>query len=325
MAVSPDVLQMVVDALQTHGFVVERVRGNLIKGSWNGDDAVILVYDGGEKFSEVQPLVETDARWKAVACFLPLPERYMRVLYGCGVRIWERNEVERIVGAHFLAERGGVRLRYTLFPEKKDEGGVVVDLPDVHLIQGKDTIRPVFTDEDVKSVKEDIAPYVAELEWRPAYLFRYTCMLARQEDEQGKNGAGPLTQKKGMVWVDAVDGKTMRARGTIETWEGEIVHSVEPVLSPEEAEAAAIKGVQTINTHEREEVKHTGTATVFEKVTIAPVPGSVSVENLGLFYIPIWRVEGEEGVVWMNGITGEVLREKTLGKKDERPESGAEL
>jgi hypothetical protein len=56
-------------------------------------------------------------------------------------------------------------------------------------------------------------------------------------------------------------------------------------------------------------VRENGQVTMTERVTVHPRLDLGSVKPLGIYYVPIWCVEGTKGVMILNASTGKVLSE----------------
>jgi hypothetical protein len=61
--------------------------------------------------------------------------------------------------------------------------------------------------------------------------------------------------------------------------------------------------------YEREIIRDSGQVTVVEKKKVSPRTEDVNLEGQGIFYIPIWCVEGIHGVMIVNAGTGKIISE----------------
>ena len=84
---------------------------------------------------------------------------------------------------------------------------------------------------------------------------------------------------------------------------------LEPILEEEEASALVRSTVEQEHTYERDMVRENGQVTMTERVTVHPRLDLGSVRPLGIYYVPIWCVEGTKGVMVLNASTGKVLSE----------------
>jgi hypothetical protein len=46
-----------------------------------------------------------------------------------------------------------------------------------------------------------------------------------------------------------------------------------------------------------------------EKKLVSPKSDSIELEDMGIFYLPIWCIEGVKGVMILNASTGKIISE----------------
>ncbi|MDG6220995.1 MAG: hypothetical protein QCI38_06055, partial [Candidatus Thermoplasmatota archaeon] len=134
-------------------------------------------------------------------------------------------------------------------------------------------------------------------------LFKYRCLL------QSTSGGDRTAQ--GLVWVDAVSGSWMEMKPGFETVEDLDTPNfkMEPVIELSAATDIALEGIMGMNTRETEEVRHTGSATIFEKQKTFPVQSSIETEMAGILYVPMWNIEGSRGTMTINAVSASIVRE----------------
>ncbi|MFP4546419.1 MAG: hypothetical protein ACLFPN_06180, partial [Methanomassiliicoccales archaeon] len=84
---------------------------------------------------------------------------------------------------------------------------------------------------------------------------------------------------------------------------------MEPMIDSEEASRLVREEVVRVHTYERELIREEGHATVMERKTLSPSSEEVSLRPEGIFYLPIWCVEGVHGVMIINAGTGKIISE----------------
>ncbi|MEM2979319.1 MAG: hypothetical protein QW083_02705, partial [Methanomassiliicoccales archaeon] len=84
---------------------------------------------------------------------------------------------------------------------------------------------------------------------------------------------------------------------------------LEPTFDADEARNLVKSEVIKIHTHEQEIIRDTGQITIVEKKTVSPSPEDVLIKDMGIFYIPIWCVEGIHGVMILNAGNGKIISE----------------
>ncbi len=80
-------------------------------------------------------------------------------------------------------------------------------------------------------------------------------------------------------------------------------------MIPEEAKKLAKNEIMRVNSYDKELIREEGHVTVTEKRKISPKQDEIILQDKGVFYQPIWCVEGVHGVLIINAGTGKIVSE----------------
>jgi hypothetical protein len=143
----------------------------------------------------------------------------------------------------------------------------------------------------------------ATLELVPMHAFRYACKLEAK--------GAPSIPKQGLLVVDAVTGA---AREAPEPVFGALTTPAERIqaLYPEEDAATAAKR-KVVELHtQKVRVKNSlgRNSLIVEDRMVRPDPRTMLLEPQGLWWAPVWRLEGQNGTVRLNATTGAIEEEK---------------
>lgn len=203
------------------------------------------------------------------------------------VILWGREELERELGKAILADSEG-----SFFKEEKKE------------IFLKYKIKK----EDAKLLAEKLAPTSLTLEFLPCYVYNYSCDVLEE---------GHLDIKKniGVISINAVTGSY---EVLAPTFEEEVPEEVaeHPKLTPQLTESRAFQlakqAVIELNTKIVELKDERDATVIFERKELAPKEEAVALTHAGLYYLPVWVAKGKLGSMWINGVSGKVIREKLI-------------
>ncbi|MCK4717598.1 MAG: hypothetical protein KAT70_02925 [Thermoplasmata archaeon] len=300
-------IDIIAEALRSHGFDVEDVEPPIIAGKWNGKDAAVFVFVSDEDKDQLFSFLDRDIPSRAVAFLHPLGEGLVSALKREDVRTWDRSMVEALVGRHVLLVKAGMKLTEPLFsPSEKTPEIFFAPLD----LKGEQVILPQVSRTEAEHKAARIAGFEFQLLLVPHYLFRYRCSL--------HNTSGGERPVQGLVWVDAVNGECREMNTHFEATDDlDTAHfRMEPEIELADAVEFALEGIAELNTRETEEVRHTGSATIFEKQRTAPIRESIETELVGILYLPMWNIEGSRGTLTINAVSSEVIRESIyLGKE----------
>jgi hypothetical protein len=244
---------------------------------------------------------------KLVVSLIPLPEVPPEKL-DPGLIIWDRDAVAHEIGRtrieHLVGERdhGLVdELLATDYPR-------MVSAAELSKLQeaevGEKIVRPTIDVHDVKEIgMRTVGGFRHRLELVPYYVFDYSCKIvldgAQVAIERGRLSINALT-KKVEEWNSKVEVVFALEQGH---------RRLEPAIEPDAAANLIRMEVQRLFTTERELVSDEGSVTVTERRKVAPKPEDIELVSQGLFYLPIWCVEGVHGVLIINAGTGKIMSE----------------
>lgn len=168
---------------------------------------------------------------------------------------------------------------------------------------GENIIKPFITLPDVVELsKKSVKGFRYVLELVPHYLFHYRC--EPEPEEETATGDG-------LISVNALTRKSEFWDQNFETVDSlNHVHTkIEPKLSEGEARELARGFAIEKSTTVVENIKEKEHTVVTEKKVIRPSDDELVLEDRGMFYLPIWCVEGTNGVMIVNAAAGKIIEE----------------
>ncbi|MDX1611452.1 MAG: hypothetical protein R3185_03720, partial [Candidatus Thermoplasmatota archaeon] len=184
---------------------------------------------------------------------------------------------------------------------QEEEALAAPSLPDSGFVAGASV--PMELDEHAARRKAEEALFQcheATLELLPFHAFAYACDLT-SENGQTKPASGQL-------WVSAQTGQA------VEVPEVDLVEDLPcsfVKLEPEvdEAQAAEAVGVHLEEALVvRDEVRNEfGESAIIERVEFTPDLDTVRVKRLGFVHVPRWKVTGQNGTIFVDAVTGELI------------------
>lgn len=141
----------------------------------------------------------------------------------------------------------------------------------------------------------------ARLELLPFRVYRYHAQL---------EGDGHSREEEGRVWVSTQSGAVVHAPSGDRVDEPEIAHErFQGALNSAQTEKAAREHL--LDTLERrDEIRQDySESAVIERVRLAPDPETLTVEALGKAHAPRWRIQGRNGTVFVDAVTGKLVTE----------------
>jgi len=248
------------------------------------------------------------------------------VLEAAGVEVWTREKLVHEIGQAYVgaAEAG------TLGPARVEPPAASTPPPATSLVSAalaglagaspasQAPLRraaPAKPKEQVLAASVDEAQAVgiatsrlmqverAVLELMPRHAFRYTCVL----EAKGRHAG----ERDGIVAVDAKDGKAIEVEqepvfGTL------AVPAVRGVATLQEDEATTAAKHAIIERHSQKVRQKSASngAMLVADVWVRPNPATMKLEHLGLWWLPVWNLEGHNGSVRINAATGAIESEK---------------
>jgi hypothetical protein len=299
---------VITEILSSREFQVTERDGYLL--AKKGDVEVILCLIGAGEEKTLPAFLDRFRSFtgrKVVASLLPLPEIPPEKL-DPGLIIWDREAVvheigrtriEHLVGDH---DYGLVdELLATDYPH-------MVSAAELSQLQeaevGEKIIRPTIDVHDVKEIgMRTVGGFRHRLELVPYYVYDYSCKIVLEGSE--------VAVERGRLSINALTKK-------VEAWndKAEVVFAIEqghrrlePVVELDVASNLVRAEVVRLHTSERELVIDEGHVTVTERKKVAPRTEDIELVSLGVYYLPIWCVEGVHGVLIINAGTGKIVSE----------------
>ncbi len=290
------------EILESRGFLVDQ-SGPFVRGRRDSIELHLFPYArhspaAMEELTKAAPTV----RGKVVlAALVPLAESTLAALPP-GVVVWDREAVEHEIGRTRIEKLVGEEDHGLIDDLYADDVPVLEDAPEMG---EEERIVPLHMSlQDVVELSsKTVGGFSHRLELVPHYLFSYQVPLYV--------GEGKIGGREGTVAVNALT-------KDVQSWDQvpETVASLdqghkrlEPILEEDEASALARSNVEREHTYERDMVRENGQVTMTERVAVHPRLDLGSVRSLGIYYVPIWCVEGTKGVMILNASTGKVLSE----------------
>jgi hypothetical protein len=243
---------------------------------------------------------------RVVATLAPLDERSRKEISE-EVMVWTREDIEHELGRVHLERLLGHRDQSLVDEFEADDYPRTVppsELESASSDLGEKIVKPHLDLETVKKIAaQRVGGFRYRLELVPHYVHRYTCSLFIDEHRLGSKG--------GIVAIDALSGRSTDWQEGVELT-GSLNQShqrLEPNLDPEEAHALAVEEVMRRHTSEQDFVRESGPAVVTERKTVSPKRDQIMLEDLGLYYLPLWCIEGVRGVMIIDAGTGRTLSE----------------
>ncbi|UCF07704.1 MAG: hypothetical protein JSW28_08690 [Thermoplasmata archaeon] len=235
-----------------------------------------------------------------------------------GILLWDRKKIEEEVGRAVLSGFGETQAQDLLDAIKiettsREVPQISLEPEPIHvkiepkgLDKGGELImKPTMTMSEVSEVSKKIVQgFRFDLELIPYFVFDYSCELVVEGQTSPQTSHGTI----------AVNGLTNSA----ESWdfdfetvgELETTHTkLEPRVDEDKAFETAKETSIALNTREIQTVDDRGAVTIYEKKKVRPKEGAIDIQRRGLIYLPVWCVEGSNGVMIINATTGKVVKE----------------
>lgn len=250
------------------------------------------------------------------------------------ILLWDRRKLEEEIGRAVLSDVDGEFLGRRLLegieeeitspiseeieekePEAPIEAGPIKIRiePKQNEDEGESVLKPRVTMSEVSEISKKIVQgFRFDLELIPYFVFDYFCELVVEGQAKPQISQGTL----------AVNGLT---NGT-ENWdfdfetvsEVESTHTkLEPKFDEDKAFETARESAIALNTREIQTVDDRGAVTIYEKKKVRPKEGAIDIKKRGLIYLPVWCVEGSNGVMIIDATTGKVIKEDLFRESDD--------
>lgn len=244
---------------------------------------------------------------KVIATLEPLSPVFIGAI-DCSISVWGRENLEHEIGRACLENIAGIKDRGLVDELVSTDFPKIISAEQLNSLQdplvGERIVRPILSVDDVRELaRETVAGFRHELELVPHYVFEYTCPLYMDGRRVGV--------ERGILSVNGLTSK-------VESWEegNELVYALEtshrrlePTISGADAQRAACLELVRVHTFEKEQVREEDHVTLTEKRRVAPREEDIELHDMGIFFIPIWCVEGIHGALIINAGTGKVVSE----------------
>jgi hypothetical protein len=263
-----------------------------------------------------------------------------QILSSTDIEIWGREEFEREIGRALLSDLpdtgGGGEANFASVVETEskvkeepsnDRQEILVPFvlgEPATSISGEKTSEPEPVDtglnimypridrEEAQLLTQKVVrSFRFDLQLIPYYIFDYAC-----EVEEGQHQTRTLN--KGTLGINSLS-------NIIEEWpsEYETISSIdheftklEPAFTAEEALERIQEAVISLNTREVESIEDRGTAIIIEKKKIRPKEDAMEISSRGMVFMPVWCVEGSNGVIILDATSGKIVKEDIYKDKN---------
>lgn len=162
------------------------------------------------------------------------------------------------------------------------------------------TLKPIMDFNDISELGEkQVKGFKYRLELVPHYLFHYKVWWDDGEISEGKLYLNGISGKMNF-WDQPFERVADIKRSHIK---------LEPNISKEDSTKKALSAIKSRHSVEREDRWEEEGVTIVEKSEDAPSKENIELNERGIVYVPMWAVEGTEGIVVINAATGKVERE----------------
>ncbi len=244
---------------------------------------------------------------KIIATLEAVPPSFIETL-DRSVTIWDRDALEHEIGRTRIERVMGDRDHGLVDELVADDFPKLVSpelLEDISEPSvGERIVRPVIGVDDVKELsRQTVAGFRHRLELVPHYVYGYICPLYM--------GGEKVSVERGILSINGLTHK-------VESWSEktdvvyalEVAHKrLEPSISMEDAKRLARRELIRVNSYEKENIREENHVTITEKKKVSPKEDEIVMEDRGVFYIPIWCVEGVHGIMVINAGTGKIVSE----------------
>ncbi len=308
--------------LEENGWVIDERGDEFI---WaRGEDGhleIYLVVDDREVTGEDVMMffrnTEQVSGEKAIICLRGYDKSAEMIAKNMKIHLIPRDSMAPLIGEYIISliERGekiplfgeeDIEVENIEFEEEEEEENediIPIIIEDVDSGQEKMIKVNIPEDRALAIARQSIKPFKAELHLEPYYLFEFSLKVVTEGTMEEK----PVS---GIIAINAVTGSYEVWRTGYETTpQIELPHvRVEPVISLDDSKKKARAGLIKEYTKEKEFTVDDKTVTIIEKRKIRPLESSIKTNYMGLYYLPVWVVEGRDGKVRINAASGEIIR-----------------
>ena len=270
------------NVFKAHGFAVSGER--LLIAVKNGTKIIIGCKDGDIAKEEIAELLTGEADKRIFASTQFFDEEMQSFAKASNIILWDRDQLEREVGkAVLLAGRD-------IFFEKKERKEFVV--------------KPKIGISGAKAIGKKLGEPSVALELIPYYVYNYSCEVLVE-------GSLDTKMNKGIIAVNGITKEAEEWSMDIETGTPDSGYAKLPVrINEKKSWEIAYQRIIELNTKVVEVMDERDVAVVFEKRKIKPKEDAVTIDLSGLYYFPVWNIKGKTGIMIINAVTSEVIKEE---------------
>jgi hypothetical protein len=244
---------------------------------------------------------------KVIATLETVPPAFLDLL-DRSVTVWDRSALEHEIGRTRIERAMGDRDHGLVDELVADDYPKLVspelleDVKDASV--GERIVRPVLGAEDIRELsRKTVSGFRYRLELVPHYVYGYICPLYMDAEKVGV--------ERGTLSVNGLTHK-------VESWNErtevvyalEVAHrTLEPAIVTEDARRLAKRELVRVNSYDKESIREENHVTITEKRKVTPREDEIQLEDRGVFYIPIWCVEGVHGIIIVNASSGKIVSE----------------
>ncbi|UCE36052.1 MAG: hypothetical protein JSW00_10870 [Thermoplasmata archaeon] len=334
-----NLIEILKKIIQSYEFNITEEHPNYILGSKEGSNIACAVLPAREKItsSDIMALKEElpqDMDKIIIATTVDIDPELEELATSEQVLLWDKKKLEEEIGRAVLADmEGEFSPEISLSPVEPEKEEPVLDEgpPEIEVVSSdvepmevkivpkqaemaKEVImKPQISMSEVSEIsKKIIQGFRFDLELIPYYVFDYSCELVVEGEQTPSLSSGTL----------AVNGLTNNAESwdfAFETLEDlETTHTkLEPKFDEKKAFETARESAISLNTKEIQTVDDRGAVTIYEKKKVRPKEDAIDILQRGLIYLPVWCVEGSNGVMIINATTGKIIKEDIYRESDD--------
>ncbi len=252
--------------------------------------------------------------YKSIICLKGYTSDAKNMAEKLNIELLDRNEFARVLGEFIieLYEKNKLMELELLGEEDveveeleaEDEDTIPIFLEEIAGEGEERIIKPTLSLEEASAIARNyVRGFHQELILLPYFIYEFSLELLIE---------GTLNTKpvKGLLAINAINKKhELWKKGYETTTSIEMEHrKMEPTIGVEESKSIAENIIEEEFSKE-EEVKIEGeNVTIIEKRKTRPKKGSVKLNFIGLYYLPVWVIEGKGGMVIINAASGEIIK-----------------
>ncbi len=292
--------QILEDVLEYEGYrLLMEGEGKLVAESDNGIRNLIIA---GAKVTEREFKNLKESEGERILVIFEEPDDELWHKLPEDVKIWGREELIRRIGEMTFEKsifEGATEGREGLFGP-----GNAVDF-EVRHDQKESTLKPIVSFDDVTELGEKLVKgFRYRLEVVPHYRFKYNIRLHDETEQNGElylNGISGFVHFWNLPFERVSDIKRTHFK-------------LEPKITQEEAPPRAMRGLlkelsdlEEYSEKTPERWEEDG-AIIVERIDRTPSEEDIDLILKEMVYVPMWAVEGTEGIAIVNAATGKVER-----------------